>query len=66
MYRWLRPGLFALSPELAHEVAMNSLRLGGCLGLPRLVVGCPAQLQTELFGLNFPNPVGVAAGLDKN
>jgi len=66
MYHWLRQGLFALSPELAHEVAMNSLKFSGRFGLPRLVAGRPPQLETELLGLSFPNPVGVAAGLDKN
>lgn len=66
MYGWLRKGLFTLPPETAHDVALNALRLGRLAGLPRLMAGCPIDAPTELMGLDFPNPVGLAAGLDKN
>ncbi|MDT8408816.1 MAG: quinone-dependent dihydroorotate dehydrogenase [Wenzhouxiangellaceae bacterium] len=66
MYAWLRRGLFTLSPEAAHEVAMTSIKLGSQLNLPRLMAGRAPELETEVLGLAFPNPVGVAAGLDKN
>src|ERR1041385_7343610 len=65
VYRSLvRPILFRLPPETAHELALHSLSLFP----PRLLaqrVDDPA-LAIERFGLTFPNPVGLAAGFDKN
>src|ERR1051325_4908529 len=65
VYRSLvRPILFRLPPETAHELALHSLSLFP----PRLLaqrVDDPA-LRIERFGLTFPNPVGLAAGFDKN
>jgi len=55
-----------LPPEAAHDVALNALAAGRVVGLPRLLGGCPASAPVELMGLAFPNPVGLAAGLDKN
>ncbi len=66
MYRWLRNGLFLLPPEAAHDVALNALAAGRRLGLPRLLAGCALSAPVELMGLHFANPVGLAAGLDKN
>lgn len=66
MYGWLRRGLFALPPETAHEVALCSLRLAAPLGLGRLLGPPPPSLPVHCLGLDFPNPVGLAAGLDKN
>jgi dihydroorotate dehydrogenase len=66
VYPWLRQGLFLLPPEAAHEVALNTLSAGRFIGLPRLLGGCSASKPVELMGLTFPNPVGLAAGLDKN
>ena len=66
----LRPLLFKLPPETAHEFALHALSLG--LGAARLrraaaarAAGRP-QLGVSRFGLSFRNPVGVAAGFDKN
>lgn len=60
----LRPLLFRLPPETAHEFALHSLSL-----LPsRLIakhIDDPA-LRIKRFGLKFPNPIGLAAGFDKN
>lgn len=66
MYGWLRRGLFTLPPETAHEVALNALALGRRTGLTRLIAGRPASAPRRVFGLDFPNPVGLSAGLDKN
>ncbi len=55
-----------LPPEAAHDVALNALAAGRWVGLPRLLGGCPASAPVELMGLAFRNPVGLAAGLDKN
>ncbi|AKS42448.1 quinone-dependent dihydroorotate dehydrogenase [Wenzhouxiangella marina] len=66
MYSWLRKALFMLPPEAAHELALGMLARGRRLGLPRLLGGCPASHPVHCLGLDFPNPVGLAAGLDKN
>ena len=62
-YRLVRPALFALPPEGAHGLSLWALRLGLA---PRCApVGDPILAQ-KLFGLDFANPVGLAAGYDKN
>ncbi len=66
MYSWLRKGLFLLPPEVAHDIALNALARGRWVGLPRLLGGCSVSEPVRLLGLHFPNPVGLAAGLDKN
>src|ERR1044071_5515801 len=65
----LRPLLFKLPPETAHEFALHALSLGpGARVLRRLAGGETGARFGELrrFGLSFQNPVGVAAGFDKN
>ena len=65
LYRIARQALFHLDPEQAHELTLQGLRMGGRLGATRLL--CRHRHQpVECMGLTFPNPVGVAAGLDKN
>ncbi|MCB9743134.1 MAG: quinone-dependent dihydroorotate dehydrogenase [Alphaproteobacteria bacterium] len=65
-----RPALFKLDPERAHGVALQSLRFGGALpGGQASIRGFFAprrERPVELFGLRFPNPVGLAAGWDKD
>lgn len=72
MYHWLRTPLFLLNPELAHELAMQSLELS-LASKPvwestreMLLMGAEYGLQREVFGVTFPNPVGLGAGFDKN
>lgn len=55
--------MFRLKPETAHEVAMLGLRLRSLLPVN---VSHDPRLAREVFGLRFPNPVGLAAGFDKN
>lgn len=61
IYSLLRPALFLLDPERAHNLSLAALKLlpGG---------GGPAEgpLATEVAGLSFPNPLGMAAGYDKD
>jgi dihydroorotate dehydrogenase len=64
MYPLIRPLLFQLDPETAHHVTLTSLRLAQRLGIP--VAPKPAENPVKVMGLTFPNPVGLAAGLDKN
>ncbi|MHA1524909.1 MAG: quinone-dependent dihydroorotate dehydrogenase [Alphaproteobacteria bacterium] len=62
-YRLVRPALFALPPECAHGLSLWALGLG--LG-PRRAAGNDPILATQVFGLTFANPLGLAAGYDKN
>ena len=65
-YALVRPILFAMDPEAAHDFTMNTLAKGQ--GTP-LQLGWSAPLVSDpitLAGLQFPNRVGMAAGLDKN
>jgi dihydroorotate dehydrogenase len=65
LYKLAQKALFATDPEVAHGLSMESLRLGHMLGATRFL--CKAANQpVSCMGLEFPNPVGVAPGLDKN
>jgi dihydroorotate dehydrogenase len=70
LYRKLiRPTLFRLPPETAHEIGLNGLRLVGGNRLTRALIAQRNDfptLQLERFGLKFRNPLGIAAGFDKN
>ncbi|TDQ40158.1 quinone-dependent dihydroorotate dehydrogenase [Thiopseudomonas denitrificans] len=66
MYRLARPLLFSLSPETAHDLSLDLLGAAGRLGLSKLAVRQPAAVPVNVMGIDFPNPVGLAAGLDKN
>jgi dihydroorotate dehydrogenase len=70
-YALARPLLFRLDPEGAHELTLALLRAAGQFPGPlRALRGWlgadDPRLAVEAFGLRFPNPVGLAAGLDKN
>ena len=66
MYALSRPFLFALDAERAHGLGLASLEAAYRSGLNPLIAKPPKPLPTKAFGLTFPNPVGLAAGLDKN
>ncbi len=66
MYTLLRPLLFTLDAESAHHLTLESLRLAASTGTLRPCLGSIAPLPRRIMGLEFPNPVGLAAGLDKN
>ncbi|MDD5058510.1 MAG: quinone-dependent dihydroorotate dehydrogenase [Sideroxydans sp.] len=66
MFQLLRPALFALNPETAHHATLDALKAAHCLGTLPLVVKRPQNDPRTVMGLTFPNPVGLAAGLDKN
>lgn len=66
MYDLARQILFKLSAETSHDLSLDLIGAGGRLGLNRLLAKPPARLPTTVMGLHFPNPVGLAAGLDKN
>jgi len=65
MYSLVRRALFLSDPETAHGLALESLRLGYGVGATHLL-GSRKELPVTVMGLKFPNPVGMAAGMDKN
>ena len=66
MYGLTRPFLFAFDAERAHGLGLASLETAYRCGLSSLLATPPKPLPTKALGLTFPNPVGLAAGLDKN
>lgn len=62
LYPLARPFLFGLDPERAHRLALKALATGL---VPRAVTPDP-RLRRSLLGLDFPNPLGMAAGFDKH
>jgi dihydroorotate dehydrogenase len=68
LYTWaLRPALFALDAERAHDVTMAAMRQPLVLRALRLLPKAPRpeSLRQQVLGLPFENPIGLAAGLDK-
>ena len=65
-YALLRPLLFALDPETAHRVTLQTLKALQRVGLAPSTAPATAQCARDVMGISFPNPVGLAAGLDKN
>ena len=66
MYTLARELLFKLSPETSHDLSLDLIGAGGRLGLNKRFCKQPAALPVRVMGIDFPNPVGLAAGLDKN
>ncbi|MDZ5601642.1 quinone-dependent dihydroorotate dehydrogenase [Pseudomonas sp. RP23018S] len=66
MYNLARQLLFKLSPETSHDLSLDLIGAGGRLGLNGLLCKQPVSAPVTVMGLNFANPVGLAAGLDKN
>lgn len=66
MYDLIRPLLFALDAETAHGLTLYASDVAQRSGLSRFIATPPADLPVNVFGIDFPNPVGLAAGLDKN
>ena len=66
MYGLARPFLFAFDAERAHGLGLASMEAAYRSGLNPLLASAPKPLPTKAFGLTFQNPVGLAAGLDKN
>ncbi|SHN01675.1 quinone-dependent dihydroorotate dehydrogenase [Phytopseudomonas punonensis] len=66
MYNLARELLFKLSPETSHELSIDLIGAAGRLGLTGRLTKAPSSLPVTVMGLQFPNPVGLAAGLDKN
>jgi dihydroorotate dehydrogenase len=69
IYQTVRPILFRLEPEMAHDLTLDALRLAQALpplaALLRNMFAVPSR-PVQVFGLQFPNRVGLAAGYDKD
>ena len=65
MYYFFRRILFLFDPEIAHHFAFGMLKLINFIGLLNFL-STPKDDPKQVFGLNFKNSIGVAAGLDKN
>jgi dihydroorotate dehydrogenase len=63
LYGLIEPLLASMEPERAHRLTVSALRMGL---VPRQRGGKWPSLRIRLAGLDFPNPVGLAAGFDKN
>ncbi|MGZ3253055.1 MAG: quinone-dependent dihydroorotate dehydrogenase, partial [Burkholderiaceae bacterium] len=65
LYALTRPLLFLLDPEAAHNLTLPALKRAAACGLTKAITK-PAADPRQVMGLTFPNPVGLAAGLDKD
>lgn len=66
LYSFAKPLLFLLDAERAHDLTLKSLKLAALSGALVLLSRPPVCKSRDVMGLTFPNPVGLAAGLDKN
>ena len=66
LYQVARPLLFQFDPETAHVASLQGLKLAYRTGLTRLLVKSVKPKPVHVMGLDFPNPLGLAAGLDKH
>lgn len=66
LYSLIRKAFFSLDPEIAHGLGMTGVDFLNRAGIACLLAKPPPPDPVRLMGLNFPNPVGLAAGLDKN
>ena len=64
MFSLIRPYIFSLDPETAHDLAIKSLKFNF---IPESFFKVEGEeiLQTKLFGKKIKNPIGLAAGFDK-
>jgi dihydroorotate dehydrogenase len=66
LYSLARPILFCAEPETAHHLAFAALDAQARLGLARAWAGAIPKKPVKVMGIEFANPIGLAAGLDKN
>ncbi len=66
MFTLLRPALFQIDPETAHHLTLASLNSAYKLGISACIAARNSSDARSVMGITFPNPVGLAAGLDKN
>ena len=65
MFSFIKPLLFKIDPETAHNLAIKTLKLN-CFPSAFFRIDNEDMLKTNLFGKTFSNPIGLAAGFDKS
>ncbi len=69
LYPLIRKGIFAMQPENAHDLAISALKIAGYPLLNKAlkaILACPQGTPKTVMGVKFKNPIGLAAGADKN
>lgn len=66
IYSLLRNMMFRFDPETSHNIGLKGMSLAERLKLTQMIVAPLPHVPVHVMGLEFPNPVGLAAGLDKN
>ena len=66
LYPIIKPLLFSIDAEKAHDLTLSTLKITDKSGLLNLYSKAPVCQPRQVMGLTFPNAVGLAAGLDKN
>lgn len=66
IYSIAKPILFMLDPERAHQITLDALSINLAQRLLTSIIGTVADKPCTVMGIDFPNPVGLAAGMDKN
>ncbi len=66
LYSLFRPLLFAVDPETAHDIVFSGLDAAAAVGVAQLVAPRVRHAPVRVMGIDFPNRIGLAAGLDKN
>ncbi len=66
LYGLARPLLFSIDPERVHDLTLQGLQRAHELGMTRLLQPSLPDDPVRVMGLDFPNPVGLAAGMDKD
>lgn len=65
-FNLMKKVLFSMGPEQAHDWALKAMQLAYRTGTIRMLASCPVVMPRTVMGLNFANPVGLAAGFDKS
>ena len=66
LYPLTRSIMFGLDAEYSHNLALKGMNFAAVLGVPKLLGAEKLYAPVEVMGIKFPNPVGLAAGLDKD
>ncbi len=66
LYSLAKSLMFRMDAERSHNLALSGMNVAAAMGLPTILGAETLEAPVEVMGIRFPNPVGLAAGLDKN
>jgi len=66
LYSLAKSLMFRMDAERSHNLALGGMNVAAAMGLPTILGAETLEAPVEVMGIRFPNPVGLAAGLDKN